>query len=78
VFENRVLRKIFVHNRDEVTGEQRRLHNEEHNNLYSSPGTIGVINSRKMRLAGHMACMGYKKGAYRVSVERPEGKRLLG
>jgi len=78
VFENRVLRKIFDHNRDEVTGERRRLHNEELNNLYSSSDTIGVINSRRMRWAGHVARMGYKKDAYRVWVGKPDGKRLLG
>jgi hypothetical protein len=55
VFENRVLRKIFGHNRDEVTGEGRRLHNEELNNLYLSPDTIGVINSRRMKWARRVA-----------------------
>jgi hypothetical protein len=78
VLENRVLRKIFGHNREEVTGERRRLHNEELNNLYSSPDTIGVTNSKRMRWAGHVARMVYNKGAYRVSVGKPEGKRLLG
>ena len=78
MFENRVLRKIFGYNRDEVTGERRRLHSEELNNLYSSPDTVGVIISRRMIWAGNVAHMGYKKDAYRVSVGKPEGNILLG
>jgi hypothetical protein len=58
VFENRVLRSIFGPKRNEVTGEWRRLHNEEFNDLYSSPNIIRVIKSRKMRWAGHEARMG--------------------
>jgi hypothetical protein len=58
VFENRVLRKIFGPKRDEVTGEWRKLHNEELHNLYSSPHIIRQIKSRRMRWAGHVACMG--------------------
>ena len=57
VFENRVLRRIFGTKRDEVTGEWRKLHNEELNNLYSSPNIVRVIKSRRMRLAGHVARM---------------------
>jgi hypothetical protein len=57
VFENRVLRRIFGPRRDEVTGEWRRLHNEELNDLYSSPNIVLVIKSRRMRWAGHVACM---------------------
>jgi hypothetical protein len=73
VFENRVLR-IFGPKRDEVTGEWRRPHNEELNDLYSSPNTIRVIKSRRMRRAGHVAHMGEKRGAYRILVGRPEGR----
>jgi hypothetical protein len=58
VFENTVLRRIFGPKRDEVTGEWRRLHNEGLNDLYSSPNIIRVIKSRRMRWAGHVACMG--------------------
>jgi hypothetical protein len=77
VFENKVLRRIFVPRRDEVTGELRRLHNEELNDLYSSPSIVRVIKSR-MRWVGHMAHMGEERGAYRVLVGKPEGKRPLG
>jgi hypothetical protein len=58
VFENRVLRRIFGPKRDEVTGEWRRVHNEELNDLYSSPNIIRVIKSRRIRWAGHAAGMG--------------------
>jgi hypothetical protein len=57
VFENRVLRRIFGHKRDEVTGEWRKLHNEELNVLYFSPCIVRVIKSRKMRWAMHVARM---------------------
>jgi len=55
MFENMVLRRIFGPRRDEVTGEWRRLHKEELNDLYSSPNIVGVIKSRRMRWAGHVA-----------------------
>jgi hypothetical protein len=58
VFENRVLRRIFGPKRDEVTGDRRKLHNEELHNLYSSPNIIRMIKSRRMRWAGHVALMG--------------------
>ena len=57
VFENMVLRRIFGPRRDEVTGEWRRLHNEELNDLYSSPNNVRAIKSRRMRWTGHVACM---------------------
>jgi hypothetical protein len=58
VFENRVLRRIFGQKRDEVTGEWRKLHNKELRDLYSSPSIIGIIKSRRMRWADHVARMG--------------------
>jgi len=61
VFENMVLRRIFGPRRDEVMGEWRRLHNEELNDLYSSPNIVQVIKPRKMRWAGHMACVGEER-----------------
>jgi hypothetical protein len=61
VSENRVLRGIFGPKRDEATGEWRRLHNEELNDLYSSPNIIRVIKSRRMRWAGHVARMGKRE-----------------
>jgi hypothetical protein len=78
VFENRVLRRIFGHKRDEATGDWRRLPNEELNDLYSSPNIIRVIKSRRLRWAGHVARMGEGRGAYRILVGRPEGRRPLG
>jgi hypothetical protein len=64
--------------RDEVTGEWRKLHNEELNGLYSLPNIVQVIKSRRMRWAGHVARTGEGRGVYRVLVEKPEGKRTLG
>jgi len=62
VFENRTLRRILVPRRSEVTGEWRRLNNEELNNLNSSPNIVRVIKSRRMRWAGHVARMGEERG----------------
>ena len=78
VFENMVLRRVFRPRRDEVTREWRRLHNEELNDLYSSPNIAWVIKSRRMRRAGHVARMGEERGVYRVLVGKPEGRRPLG
>jgi hypothetical protein len=78
VFENRVLRRIFGPKRDEVTGEWRKLHNEELHILYSSPNIIRQIKSRTMRWAGHVARMGEERNVYRVLIGKPEGKRPLG
>jgi hypothetical protein len=61
VFENRALRRIFGPKRDEVTGEWRKLHNEELHNLYSSPNIIRHIKSRRMRWVGHVARMGEER-----------------
>jgi hypothetical protein len=68
--------------RDEVTGEWRKLHNEELHDLYSSPSIIRMIKSRKMRLrmmkwVGHVARMGEKRNAYRLLLGKPEAMRLL-
>ena len=78
MFENMVLRRIFGPRRDEVTGEWRRLHNEELNDLYSSPNIVLVIKSIIMRWAGHVARMCELRGVYRVLEGKPEGKRPLG
>jgi hypothetical protein len=78
VSENRVLRRIFGPRRDEVTGEWRKLHNEELNDLYFSPNIFQVIKSTRMRWVEHVAHMGKRRGVYRVLVGKPEGKRPLG
>jgi hypothetical protein len=78
VFENRVLRRIYVPKRDEVTGEWKKLHNEELHILYSSPNIIRQIKSRTMRWAGHVARMGDERKAYKVLVRKPQEKRPIG
>jgi hypothetical protein len=78
VFENTVLRRIFGPKMDEVTGEWRKLHNEELHILYSSPNIIKQIKSRRMRWAGHVKRMGEERNVYRVLIGKPEGKRPLG
>jgi hypothetical protein len=78
VFENRVLRKVFGPKREEVTGEWRKLHEEELSDLYSLPNIVRVVKSRRMRWAGHVARMGEGRGVYRVLVGKPEGKTPFG
>jgi hypothetical protein len=78
VFENRVLRRTFGPNRDEVMGEWRKLHKKKLNDLYSLPNLVQVIKSRRMRWAEQVACMGEGRGVYRVLVGKPEGRRPLG
>jgi hypothetical protein len=78
VFENRVLRRIFVPKRDEVTGGWRKLHNEKLHGLYSSPSIVRVIKARRVRWVGHVARIGELRGAYNILVGRPEGRRPLG
>jgi len=78
VFENRLLKRIFGSKRDEVTGEWRKLHNEELNDQYCSSNIVRAIKSGRMRWAGHVARMGERRGIYRVLVGKPECKRPLG
>ena len=77
VFVNRVLRKIFGPKRDEVTGDWRKLHNEEFNDPFSSPIIFRVIKLRRMIWAGHIARIGERRGVYRVLVGKREGNRPL-
>jgi hypothetical protein len=74
VFKNRVLRRVFGHKRDEVTGEWRNLHNEEQNDLYSLHNILRVVKSRH----GMWRVMGEDRGVHRVLLGKPEGKRPLG
>ena len=78
MFENRVLRRMFGPKRDGVTGEWRKLYNEELNDLYSSPNIVRLIKSRRLRWAGHVARMEEGIGVHKVLVGKPEGKRPLG
>jgi hypothetical protein len=71
VFENRVLRRIFEPKRDEVTGEWRKLYNEELRDLYSSPSIIRIIKSGRMRWACHVARMGRRGARIDYCWERP-------
>jgi len=75
VSENRVLRRIFGPKNDEVTGEWRKLHNEELYDLHSSPNIFRMIKSRRMRSVVQVARMGERKGVYKVLAGKPEGKR---
>jgi hypothetical protein len=78
VFENRVLRRIFGPKRDEVTGEWRKLHNEELRNLHSSQNIIRQIKSWRMMWEGHVARMGEERKVCKVLLGKPEGKRPPG
>ena len=78
MFENRALRRIFGPKRDGVTGQWRKLHNEELNDLYCSPNVVRVIKSRRMRWTGHVARMEEGRSVHKVLVGKPEGKRPLG
>jgi hypothetical protein len=69
---------FYSYKRDEVTGEKRKLHNEEFHDLYSSPNIVRVTTSRRMRWAGPVARTGEERGVYRVLVGKPQGKRPLG
>jgi hypothetical protein len=77
VFENRVLRRIFGHKRNEVTGEWRNLHSEGLHNLYSSPNIIRQIKSRKMRLVSHKARKGVEREVFKDLGANPKHKRPL-
>jgi hypothetical protein len=78
MLENRVLSRIFVRKRDEVTRGWRKLHNEELRDLCSSPSIIRIIKSRRMRWAVHVARMGEKRDVYRLLVGKPVGESPLG
>jgi hypothetical protein len=78
VFEIRVLGRVFSPKRNEVTGEWRKLHNEELHNLCSSSHTIRIIKASRMRWAGHVELVGEKKNAYRLLIGTPERKIPLG
>ena len=77
MFKNMVLRRIFRPKREDVTGEWRKLHNEELNDLYSSPNTR-LIKSRMMKWVDHVAHMGDRRAVYRDLVGKPETRRPLG
>jgi hypothetical protein len=77
VFDNSVLR-IFGPKRDEVVREWRKLHNEELNDLYSSPNIVRVIKLRRMRWVGHVVCLEERRAVYSVLVGKPERKRPVG
>ena len=78
VFEKRVQRRIFGPKRDEVTGEWRKLHSEELNDLYYSSYIIRMIKSRRLRQVGHAAHMGERRGVHRIFLGKSEEKRPLG
>jgi hypothetical protein len=73
-----VLRRIFGLKKDEITGDWRKLHDEELHDLYTLPNIIRAIKPRRVRWDGHVACMGAKRNAYMVIGGKPEGKRNVG
>ena len=77
VFENMVWRRVFGPKRDEVTGEWRKLHNEELSDLYALPNIVRVVKLRRMRWMRHVARMAEGRGVYRVLVGKPEGTLSL-
>jgi hypothetical protein len=78
VFENRLLRRVFGRKRDEVTGEWRKLHNEELNDLYNLPNIVRVVKSRRMRWEGHVARMGEDRGVHKGVGGEAWGKESTG
>jgi hypothetical protein len=78
VFENKLLRRIFGQKRDEKMGDWRKLHNEELQNLYSSPSVIRMIKSGRMRWAGHVARVGERGNVYRILMGKPGERKPLG
>jgi hypothetical protein len=78
VFENRVLRRIFLLKRYRVEGGWSKLHNKELHDLYSLPNIIRIIKSKRMRWAGHLARMGEKRNVYKLFLGKARGKRQLG
>ena len=78
MYENRFLRRVFGPNRDEVTGEWVKLHNEELSDLYSLPNILRMVKSRRVRWAGHVERIGEGRDVHRVLVGKPDGKRPLG
>jgi len=78
VFENMVLRRVFGPKKDEVTGEWRKLHKEELNDLYTLPNIVRVVKSKRMRWAGHVARMGEDRGVHRLLVVKSEVKMPFG
>jgi hypothetical protein len=75
--EDMTMNNVQNYDRDGVTGELRKVHNEELRDLYSSPSIIRIMKARRMRWTGHVARMGEKRNAYRLLVVNPEGKRPL-